>query len=851
MDLRARPHCAIGSLPPCPVDALLGPCLDALGRAGTLVLCAPPGAGKSTRVPLRLLDAPFLEGRKILLLEPRRIAAQALVRHMSALLGDVPGGLVGLRTRDATLTGPRTRCEILTEGVLVRMLLSQPDLPDVGCILFDEFHERSIAADAALALALESRQALRPDMRLCVMSATLEAEPVARLLGDAPILAGGESPHAVDVRYLPPPTGDFEDVAFWRHMADVCLHLLASESGSLLAFLPGMAEIRRTARLLEDRLPPDVDLHTLHSAIGPAAQDAALAPAGARRKLVLATSIAQTSLTIDGIRCVVDAGLSRQPRLDPATGLTRLVTRRVSLASAAQRAGRAGRNAPGVCGRLWHQQEERGMPAKDRPEMLDGDLSGMVLQLRAEGIADIASLPFLDPPPATHLDEARKTLEGLGALDSDGKVTDLGRDMAAIPADPRLAALCCRGKAMGLGTAACHLAAFLERETSPRGAHAGGDLVLQIAQAAQGRSNAPEIGRDQAQRLARHLGIRLEPWRDAWTDRLPALLALAWPGWVARRTTAAGGGRTPSQGKVWYRLRCGTSAHLPESDPLSRREFLAIAAIDVTGARIRRAMGLTLEDIETCFGPSIRMRDTVRLGPAGEIVARRERLLDELVLADVPLPAPDAETCRDLLCRHLQDLGADAFTLLPFDRTCRQWQARVSTMRDLEGDPWPDVTDDRLLARIPEWLAPALAGHTRVGDVDVGALRAGLASLLPGRLRHRLDQELPRELETPSGNRREIVYGETGGPWLAAKLQEFFGCRETPRIANGRIPLTLRLLSPAGRPLQVTGDLGHFWEHGYPGVRAEMRGRYPKHPWPEDPLTAPPTARPKTRGRHG
>lgn len=890
------------------------------------MLSALPGAGKSSRVPLWLMGQPWLEGRRILLLEPRRVAARALARYMAALLGEEPGGAVGYRMRDESRVSSRTRVEVVTEGVLTRMLQDNPDLPETACVIFDEFHERSLVADTGLALCLESQAALRPDLRLLVMSATLDAQAVAALLGGCPALVCEGKTFPVEMRHLPPKiragqiTGGASSAAgagplLWRHMADVVMHLLRTEQGSLLAFLPGAGEIRHLASLLEGALPANVALCPLYGNLSAKEQDAAIAPAPqGQRKVVLATSIAETSLTIEGVRLVVDSGLARLTRFDPASGLTRLVTERVSLAGAAQRAGRAGRTEPGICCRLWAKEQENGMRPHIRAEILDADLSGLALQLAVWGVTDPASLAWLDTPPTAHLTVARQSLEALGAVDAQLRPTTLGRQMAALPLAPRTARLLLWGNDNSLAELAACTAALLEERdplafaarSQGKGmpnAGAGCDMVRRVdwlcrqGVAGKGADAPRERLRRLAQRLlhlivrqighqiGRHAQKSLSATQTAatlsqsnntpglfsaalaQTANLGRLLAVAFSEQVAMRQTdgqpqAANTASSLAAGiaaATPYLLRSGRAAQIASDDPLARQPFLAVAEVDgeAPRGRIRLAAALSPDDLAALFSADIRNEDKLTVSDAGLVSARRQRVLGALVLEDAPLPRPLPHQCATALCDHVRSKGLEC---LPWDDAARQWCARVNLLRELDGEAWPDVSDAALLATLDDWLAPALqqtlersAGQGKQGRANSLAaftstqLLDALRRLLPGNLHRILERQAPAEWQVPSGAMRPIVYGEDGGPWLAAKLQELFGCVDTPRISEGRVALVLRLNSPAGRPLQVTRDLAHFWRNGYPAVRAEMRGRYPKHPWPEDPVSATATVLTKKR----
>ena len=826
-----------------PIDAVLGDIRSTLASSPCAVLVAPPGAGKTTRVPLALLDEPWAAGGKILVLEPRRLAARAAARRMAQTLGEAVGGTVGFRTRLASEVSRRTRIEVVTEGIFTRMVLDDPELSGVAAVLFDEFHERSLDADLGLALALDSQRGLRDDLRLLAMSATLDGARVASLMGvggPAPVIESEGRAFPVETANL----GRDPRAPIDRQMADAIRRALEREDGSILAFLPGAAEIRRTETLLLEQVrDPKVDVVALFGALDPAEQDRAVLPAPAgRRKVVLATSIAETSLTIEGVRVVVDSGLARVPRFEPDVGLTRLETVRVSRAAADQRRGRAGRTEPGVCYRLWSEGETASLPAFATPEILAADLTGVVLDLARVGVRDPATLPFLDPPPAPAVIEAKALLRLLGALDADEAVTPLGRLMARLPLPPRLAHMVAIGAERGAGRLGAEIAALLVE----RGL--GGDSVDLLARLdgfRRDRSRRAEDSRRLAARWAEMAG------REAATgehgDGAPpspaALLALAFPDRVARAREGRAGDT-----QVRFLMANGRGAVLEGTSPLARAPFLAVAEASgrAEGARITLAASLSADEVEALFADDITSGLESAFDPAAMAVRAREvRRLRALVLAARPQPVPaDAETAR-ALARGIADAGIER---LPFSAASRQWRERVMFLRAAEGEPWPDLSDAALAASAEAWLAPFLTGRTSLADISGADVGNALHALLHYELTARLEAEAPTHFTAPTGSRLAIDYGAEGGPAVQVRVQELFGLTAHPAIAGGRVPLTLALLSPAQRPIQVTKDLPQFWRGSWRDVRSDMRGRYPKHPWPENPAEAPPTTRAKPRG---
>ncbi len=829
-----------------PIEPLIPRILQELEQRGALVLQAPPGAGKTTRVPLALAAAPFLASKSILVLEPRRLAARMAARHMAAGLGEAVGDTVGYRVRLESRVGPRTRVELITDGLFLRRLQDDPALDGVGCVVFDEFHERGLEADLALALTLESRAALNPALRLVVMSATLDAAPVAALLGDSPIVTSEGRAHPVETRYLSRPLPGHIEAG----VAQAIGNALAQEEGSILAFLPGAREIRRVATHLADAdLGPSVIVAPLYGDLDSHAQDAAVAPAPPeQRKVVLASAIAETSLTIEGIRIVVDSGLARVPRYDPRSGMTRLETVRASQATADQRRGRAGRLGPGVCIRLWTEADQRARGPHPVPEILAADLTPLALELAVWGAGDGRDLAFLDPPPSGALAQARDLLAQLGALDSQGRPTAHGRAMARLGLHPRLAHMILAATVRGLGRLACESAAILGERDLFRGAtnERDADLRARIAilrgeRAESADANVDRAALSQARALSKQW-LRLAKTENAPSaadlNRLGEIVALAYPDRIAQARGDALG---------QFRLTSGRGAFLPPTDAQAAEPFLAVAALDgdARSARIFLAAPLDRAAIEEQFADVIVEREEVAWDARSEsVIATRERRLDALTLDRKPLAAPDPQALARAMADGIRQLG---LTALPWTAEARAVRARLGFLRRLDAGRWPDVSDAALVTDPLAWLGAHLDGVTRrthLARIDVGA---ALLNRLDWKQRRELDRLAPTHIDVPTGRSVAIDYsGEA--PVLAVKLQEMFGARTTPRVVDGRVPILIHLLSPAGRPVQVTQDLEGFWRNGYAAVRAELRGRYPKHPWPDDPLTALPTKGVKRRG---
>jgi ATP-dependent helicase HrpB len=822
---------------PLPIDGVLPELTAALRTGQGAILVAPPGAGKTTRVPLVLAREPWATAKKIIVLESRRLAARASAARMAATLGEPVGATVGYRVRFDAKVSPATRVEVVTEGVFTRRILDDPALSDVAAVLFDEFHERSLDADLGLALAYDVQRGLREDLKLLVMSATLDAARVGALLGDAPVIESSGRAFPVETRYL----GRAPDQPIERQVAAAVLRSLQADKGSLLVFLPGAAEIRRVQTMLGEHVrDPMIDLVPLYGALDADIQDRAILPAAApRRKVVLATSIAETSLTIEGVRVVIDAGLARVPRYEPDVGLTRLETVRVSRASADQRRGRAGRTEPGICYRFWDEPQTASLAAADKPEILDSDLSSFLLDLAYWGVSDPASLAFLDPPPAAALAEARRLLGDLGAIDGEGRITQAGRALRSLPLPPRLARMMLDAVARGAAELAATIAVVL---TEPA---LGGkvDLRHRLEALGRDRSRRAHDARAMAKRWAQTASAQQRTDRDAPASAgkpsVGSLLALAYPGRIARNRGADGG----------FLLANGRGAAIDPASPLSREPFLAVAEISGSAAqgRIILAAPLALAEIEAQFAGHIESREEIAFDAgSASLRARRLRRLGAIALAEQPVkPAPDENTAR-MLAAGIARLGMDH---LPWTKALRQWRDRVVFLRRAEGDEWPDLSDRALAATVAEWLAPGLLAKTALAQLTADELSQLLQGMLPWPLRRRLDTEAPTHFDAPSGSSVPIDYAGEDGPRVSIRVQELFGLDRHPTVAAGRVPLVVELLSPAQRPVQVTRDLPGFWRGSYAAVKAEMKGRYPRHPWPDDPIAAPATRRAKARVR--
>jgi len=833
---------------PLPIDAILDELTRTLAGRNAAVLVAPPGAGKTTRVPLALLDSPWLANKKIIVLEPRRIAARASAERMARTLGQRVGETVGYRVRFGSKVSRATRIEVVTEGIFSRQILDDPELRGVAAVLFDEFHERSLDADLGLALARDAQTGLREDLRILVMSATLDGARVARLLGDAPVIESEGRAFPVETRYL----GRKADAPLERQMADAIATALRADPGSVLAFLPGAAEIRRTQTFLAERIHDSgIEIVPLFGALDAAVQDRAIQPAPKGcRKVVLATSIAETSLTIEGVRIVVDCGMARVPRYEPDIGLTRLETVRASRAAVDQRRGRAGRTEPGVCYRLWDEPQTASLAAYTQPEILSADLSSLLLDVAQWGVSDPTALAFLDSPPAPALKEARSLLRELGALDADGRITEEGQSLRALALPPRLARMIVDAHRLGAGFEAAEIAAVL----TERGL--GGDSVdldSRLDQFRRDRSQRAASARSLAQRWAEQVASasslqgaaeRRATAPKIGNDELPStgiMLALAFPDRVAR-----------NRGNGSFVLANGRGAAVDQTSALARESYIAVAELTGTAAqgRILLAAPITLAEIESRFADQIESADEISFDRgAMALRGRRRKRLHAITLSEAPIALKPSAATAEVLAAGLIAAGIEK---LPWTKPLKQWRDRVMFLRNAEGkttDPvWPDLSDAALAAQSDSWLVPALHDKTSLKDFSPGDFSEALMALLPWDLRARLEREAPTHFEAPTGTQLAIDYEAEQGPTIAVRLQELFGLNSHPSIAKGAVPLVLELLSPAHRPVQVTRDLPGFWRGSYAAVRSDLRGRYPRHPWPEDPASAPPTRRVKPRG---
>ncbi len=819
---------------PLPIDDALPGLTAALASHNVAVLVAPPGAGKTTRVPLVLAEQGWARDKKILVLEPRRLAARAAAERMAHELGESAGETVGYRVRFGSKISRKTRIEVVTEGIFTSLILDDPSLDGVAAVLFDEFHERSLDADLGLALAREAQQGLRDDLKLLVMSATIDGARVAKLLGDAPVIESEGRAFPVETRHISRDAQNHIE----PQVTDAVVRALRADEGSVLVFLPGAGEIRRVETQLRERVTdPNTDIVPLFGALDAQTQDRAISPSPkGRRKVVLATSIAETSLTIDGVRIVIDAGLARVPRYEPDVGLTRLETVRVSRASADQRRGRAGRTQPGICYRLWEEAQTGALEAYTKPEILAADLSSFVLDLAQWGAGDPDKLAFLDSPPKAALNEARILLRELGALDEAGRITQEGRKLRALPLPPRLARMVVDAAAEGAGDIAANIALVLtERGLGGNDA----DLSHRLDDMRRDRSRRAEDARRMAKRWAETQNAGKRGDDDI---SIGAILALAYPDRIAKNRGASGSFLGS------FLLANGRGATLDQTSPLSREPYLAVAEIagSATQARIILATAITQAEIEIRFAKEIETRDLISFDTQSmSLRGRGGRRLGAIALSDRPVPVEASDENAKKLAEGIAQAGIDR---LPWTKALTQWRDRVMFLRNAEGDEWPDLSDAGLAAQAADWLAAALSGKTSLKEFSAEDLSNALSGMLPYALRRRLDVEAPTHYTAPTGSNVPIDYEAEGGPKFSIRVQEMFGVDKHPSIAGGRVPLVVELLSPGHKPVQVTRDLPGFWRGSYAAVRTEMRGRYPRHPWPDNPLEAPATRRAKPRG---
>ncbi len=810
------------------IDLPVRDALPELGRAletsGQAVLVAPPGAGKTTLVPLRLLNAPWRGDGMIILLEPRRLAARAAARRMAQMLGEEIGGTVGYRMRLDQKVSTKTKIIVVTEGVFARMALDDPELSGIACVIFDEFHERSLDADLGLALALDIREGLRPDLRLLVMSATLDGARVAALLGDAPVVESLGRAFPVDIRYKERRTNERLEEAVSRAILDA----LDDAEGSILAFLPGAGEIGSVARTLEGRLPANTNVFQLFGSLEGAAQDLAIRPAATgTRKIVLATSIAETSITIDGVRIVIDSGYQRLPVFEPSSGLTRLETVRASKASIDQRAGRAGRTAPGIAIRLWRAEQTAILPAFTPPEILQADLTSLLLDLAAFGVSDAASLKFMDPPPRAAINEARVLLASLGALDADGRLTQDGAAMRQLALPVRLSHMVLKA---GNTRVAAEVAVLLtERGLGGSDPDVGGRLI--------------NFRRDRGPRAqdARGLASRLAAQVKANTEDMElsagALLLLAYPDRLAKARGKDGR----------FVMASGRGVEIDPLSALAAKDYLVVTDSQGTAqkSRILSAAEVSIEDIHEVLAKQIEAQEEISFDKEKRSLRRRRmRRIGSVILDDAQMPAPTGEAANLGLIAAIRVHGLD---ILDWSDSATILRKRLFWLHKSLGDPWPDMSDEALVAGLEDWLLPFLTGKAQIAAISPDAIGNGLMAQIPHELIRKLETLAPTHFTAPTGNNHPIRY-EGEEPVLAIRVQELFGLKTHPSIAGGKVPLILELLSPAHKPVQLTRDLNGFWQGSWGDVRSDMRGRYPKHFWPEDPANAAPTSRAKPRG---
>ncbi len=822
-----------------PITRILPQLQELLSHNSLALLTAEPGAGKTTQVPLAFLHEDWLQGTNIIMLEPRRLAARAAATYMARLLGESVGATVGYRTRLDTKIGPNTKIEVVTEGILTRILQHDPSLKDYGLVIFDEFHERNLQGDLGLALAFQTQALFRADLRLLIMSATLDTQTHSQQLKQAPMLTCEGKMFPIETRYI----GSIEQKAFHQHIAKTIKQLLNTEIGNILVFLPGASEIHQVEQQLADFTLPEHTLITpLYGNLSPQAQDRAiLPPSPGWRKVVLSTNIAETSLTIEGIRIVLDTGLTRVSRFDPRSGMSRLTTVTISQASAEQRRGRAGRLEPGLCVRCWAESTQRTLTRRTPPEILNADLTSLALELAVWGIQDPAELSLLDPPPTGALAQARQLLQALGALNTTNGVTEHGRKMTLLPLHPRLAHMVLQGVKKQFGALGCDLAALLSERDLLKGTMHKDQSDLRSSmeeyyQFRQDRTGPQLVQRiSQASRLwQKKLGITPDPVNTQHhIDRIGILLAQAYPDCIAQQQ---------ADDRRRYKLANGRLARFPYPHPLEHHEYLVITDLDGKQplSHIYKAAQISREDLFNDCADNIQTKECVEWDPTSRsVIARREQRLGELILEEYRLPQPNQDL---VLAALLTGIRSHGLACLPWTKTLHNWQARVQFLRRVMKSEtnWPDVSDNTLLKTLEIWLAPYLTDVSSFAQMKKIALSWPLHALLTHEQRGAIDTLAPTHITVPSGSHIALDYSTADLPILAVRLQEAFGMTKTPLIGNGKVAVLIHLLSPAQRPVQVTQDLTSFWKTGYTEVKKELKGRYPKHFWPDDPLEASP-----------
>lgn len=829
-----------------PINEVLPELVGTLCKETNAVLVAAPGAGKTTRVPLALREEAWLHNRRIVMLVPRRLAARQAATYMAALLGEEVGQTVGYRVKRESRVGPGTRIEVITEGILTRMLQDDPELSDVGLVIFDEFHERNLHADLGLALSLQAQSLFREDLRILVMSATLDAEPVSALLGNAPVISSKGRMFPVETHFLTSPMeGRLEEA-----VVQMIFQALRQEEGDMLVFLPGAKEIHRVQGLLEQSgVGTNIRIAPLYGNLSQEEQDKAIQPGKTgERKIVLATSIAETSLTVEGVRIVIDSGLKRVPRFSPRTGMTRLETAKVSKASADQRRGRAGRLTPGVCYRLWTEQEDRMLIPQQTPEIMEADLAVLALELALWGVGSSDELDWLNPPPKPAMAQAQELLLQLGALDERKQITPHGRVLAGMGVHPRLGHMIQKANELGEGELACELAVLLEERDIVRGRQASADADMRsrvelLRQVANKQSEAVELPIDvgTCKRLWKEAAHFKRGWANnqsgdnsTCTEATGRLLAFAYPDRIAQRR---------ADGR--YLLRNGRGAAFSVQQPLAASPYIVAAELDDQGADSRILLAASVEESELLKDCAMQITERMNVWwehTAGAVRSRKQKRLGAILLADIAAEAsPD-----EVLTAFLDGIKEEGLEILPWNRQARQYRERLLFMQRLE-EGWPNVEDEALLVSLEEWLAPHVYGFKRKEDLQSLSVATLLESMLSWEQRRQLDEYAPTHVIVPSGSKIPVDYSDPAAPVLSVRLQELFGWQDSPRIGRGRVPLTLHLLSPAHRPVQVTRDLASFWAHAYFEVKKDLKGRYPKHYWPDDPLAAIPTNRTRPR----